>query len=77
MGVDFKQTEDIVVPEDARECLTKLHNTVAGSAGLSGFDSIATLGQMLVLIANGNWKEAKDFVQRGETQLVQVRWILF
>lgn len=56
-----------MVPEDACEYFMKLHSAITGSAGWSDLDSVASLGQMLVWMANGNWKEAKEFVQRGET----------
>ena len=56
-----------MIPGDACELFMKLYTSVATSNS-TDLDGIACLGQTLVCIANGNWKEAKELVKRGVLQ---------
>lgn len=68
--VGLKPSGDILIPGDACEYFMKLYTAIASSAGSVDSDGIACLGQMLVCMANGNWKEAKEFAERGVVKIL-------
>lgn len=63
---NLRLSEEIVIPEDMQEYLTKLYTSTAGSADMDNVsDAIGSLVQVLLCMANGKWKEAKDLVQKA------------